>query len=135
MAQNHMVLTSQGAIYFHRFHFDHFQINCLDQQNKKVHECLKYHLGTFNLHWNYYCFHLRIQIHWIFEFLCIQFSFHFKSKESLDEELKKVKKIVLWWLLDLKAQYLLSFLFFLTFVTLLISWRITFWIQKRVNAF
>ena len=40
MAQNHMVLISKGQVYFHRFHFDHFQIYRLDQQNKKALECL-----------------------------------------------------------------------------------------------
>ena len=31
-----MVLTSKGRVYFHRFRFDHFQVNHLDQQNKKL---------------------------------------------------------------------------------------------------
>ena len=45
-----MVLTSKGRVYFHRFHFDHFQINRLDQQNKKALECLKNPLETLNFH-------------------------------------------------------------------------------------
>ena len=31
-----MVLTSTGRVYFYRFNIDHFQINRLDQQNKKL---------------------------------------------------------------------------------------------------